>query len=122
MVRILDKVSNGYILYILRDLNGWIGDGARASITDAFGIPGENDNGRKVMELCGESGLCLGITYFEHRSLHKYTRVSRGQDRVEVKSMINLVLVKRICCFLCAGCEGSERNGTRPLKSPYCTV
>ena len=33
--------------------------------------------------------------YFEHSSLHKYTRVTRGQDRVEVKSMIDLVLVKR---------------------------
>ena len=34
-------------------------------------------------------------TYFMHRSLHKYTRVARGQDRAEVKSMIDLVLVKR---------------------------
>ena len=23
---------------------------------------------------------------------------------------------------LCVGCEGSERNGTRPLGSPCCTV
>ena len=34
-------------------------------------------------------------TYFEHRSLHKYTRVPRGQDGMEVKSMIDLVLVKK---------------------------
>ena len=34
-------------------------------------------------------------TYFEHRSLHKYTRVARDQDGVEVKSMINLVLAKK---------------------------
>ena len=27
--------------------------------------------------------------------LHKYTRVTRGQDGVEVKSMIDLVLVKK---------------------------
>ena len=31
----------------------------------------------------------------ERKSLHKYTRVARGQDGVEVKSMIDLVLVKR---------------------------
>ena len=30
-------------------------------------------------------GLCVGNTHFEHRSLHKYTRVVRGQDGVEVK-------------------------------------
>ena len=40
-------------------------------------------------------GLCVGNTYFKHRSLHKYTRVARGHDGVEIKSMINLVVVKR---------------------------
>ena len=37
----------------------------------------------------------MGNTYFKHRSLYKYTRVARGQDGVEIKSMIDLVLVKR---------------------------
>ena len=58
-------------------------------------MPGENDNGRRVVEVCAERGLCVSNTYFKHRSLHKYTRVARGQDGVEIKSMIDLVLVKR---------------------------
>ena len=33
--------------------------------------------------------------YFKCSSLHKYTRVARGQDGVEVKIMIDLVMVKR---------------------------
>ena len=37
----------------------------------------------------------MGNTYFEHRSLHKYTKVVSGQDGVEIKSIIDLVLVKR---------------------------
>ena len=64
-------------------------------ITGAFGVPGENKNGRRVVEFCAERGLCVGSTYFEHKSLHKYTRVLRGQDIVEAKSMIDLVLVER---------------------------
>ena len=44
---------------------------------------------------CEERDLCVGNTYFEHRSLHKYTRVSRGREGVEIKSIIDLVLVKR---------------------------
>ena len=39
--------------------------------------------------------------YFEHKSLHKYARVARGQEGVEVKSMIDLVLKKWICCIMC---------------------
>ena len=36
-----------------------------------------------------------------HRSLHKYTEVARGQDGVEVKSIIDLVLVKKdMVCYV----------------------
>ena len=73
-----------------------------------------------MVDFCAERGLCMCNTYLEHMSLHKYTRVARGQDGVEVKSMTDLV--KKLYANLCAGCEGSERNGTRPLRSPFCTV
>ena len=56
MDRILDRVGNGYRLCILADLNGWIGDRTRAGITGTFGVPGENDNGRRVVEFCKERG------------------------------------------------------------------
>ena len=42
---------------MLGDLNGWTGDRLRAGITGAFGVPGENKNGRKVVEFCAERGL-----------------------------------------------------------------
>ena len=49
-------------MYILGDLNGWIGDGTRSDITGAFGVPGENDNGRRMVEFFLEKGLCVGNT------------------------------------------------------------
>ena len=67
----------------------------RAGINGAFGVPGKNDNGRRVVEFFAERGLCVANTYVKLRSLHKYTRLARGQDGVEVKSMVDLVLVKR---------------------------
>ena len=75
-----------------------------------------------MVEFCAERGLCVGNTYFEYKSLHKYTGVPRGQDGVEVKDRIDLVLVKRGYGTLCAGCKGSERNRIRLLRSPRCTV
>ena len=43
----------------------------------------------------------MGNTYFEHNSLHKYTRVARDQDGVEVISMIDLLLVKKaMLCYV----------------------
>ena len=118
----MDRVGNGYISGVLGDLNEWIGDEVRASVTGAFGVPGENDNGRREVELCSEKELCVGNTYLEHKSLHKYTTVTRGQDGVKVKIRIDLVLVKKKYAALCAGWEGNERSGTRPLRSPCCDV
>ena len=37
----------------------------------------------------------MWVTQFEHKSFHKYIRVARGRDGGEVKSMIDLVLVKK---------------------------
>ena len=36
------------------------------SITGAFGVPGENDNGRRVVEFCAERGMGVGNTYMKH--------------------------------------------------------
>ena len=55
-----------------------------------------NKNGRRVVEFCAESGLYVSNTYFEHKNLHKYTRVAKGQDGVTVKSMIDLVQDVRV--------------------------
>ena len=41
-----------------------------------------------------ERRLCIGNTYFKYRNLHKYTRVARGQNGVDVKIMLYLVLAK----------------------------
>ena len=55
----LNNVGNGYRLCILGDLNGWIRDRTRVSITCACGVLGEYDNGRRVVEFCAERGLCV---------------------------------------------------------------
>ena len=75
-----------------------MGDRTRAGITGAFEVPGENNYGRRVVEFCEEKRICVGNTYFKHRSVHKSIRVAKGQSVVETKSMIDLVLVKRDIC------------------------
>ena len=60
MDRTLDSIGNGYRLCILGDLNRWIGDRMRDGIIGAFGVPGENDNDRRVVEFCAERGLYVG--------------------------------------------------------------
>ena len=54
------------------------GNRTRTGITGAFGDPGENDNGERVVEFCAERVQYVGNTYFDHMSLYKHTRGARG--------------------------------------------
>ena len=67
----------------------------RICIISAFGIPGENDGERSVVDFCSDMGLYASNTYFKLKNLFMYTRETRGPDGVQVMSMINLVLVKK---------------------------
>ena len=62
MDRTLDNVRNGYRLRILGYLIGCIGDSTRAGITGAFGVTGENDNGRRVRS-SAQKGECAWVTF-----------------------------------------------------------
>ena len=62
-----------------------------------------------------QRGGTVWVTHFKHRSFHKYTRVARDQNSVEIKSMIDLVLqyVKDMKVV---------RGMGQSLRPPCCTV
>ena len=78
MNRILDRIGNGYRLYILGDLNGWIQSRMRSGIIEGFGVPGDNSNGKRMVELFIERGLCVGNIYLKHKGT-KGLRQSGGK-------------------------------------------
>lgn len=57
---ILDRVSRGFRVNVLGYMNGWIGNWK--SITGAFGIERENENGRKVIDFCMDRVIISLIT------------------------------------------------------------
>ena len=48
--KVMYRVCNGHWLRMLEDLNEWVGDIVRVGITGAFGVPGEKDNRRGVVD------------------------------------------------------------------------
>ena len=67
----------------------------RICITSGFDVPGEKDNGRRMIDFCAERGLYASNTYLEHKNLQKCTRTARGEDGMEVMNTIDLLLVKK---------------------------
>ena len=119
MGRTVDRVGNRYRLCLLGDLNGWFGDRVRAGITDAFEVPGENKNGRRVVEFCDERGLCVGNIYFEHKNLHKGGKGPRWSGGKEHER--SSAGEERYAAF-CTEYESSEGNGVGHFGSLCCTV
>ena len=48
---------------MLGSQNGWVGDRLRVGITGVFEVPGEYDNGRRVIYFWAERGLCVCNTF-----------------------------------------------------------
>ena len=54
-------------------------------------------------------------TYFKNMSLHTYTRVVRGRNGGKEHDRSGAV--EEEYAEICAVCEDSKRNGTRPIRS-----
>ena len=53
----------------------------KTGITGGFGVSGENNNGRRLIDFYDERGLYVSSTYLKHKNLHKYTRVARMLEK-----------------------------------------
>ena len=65
-----------------------------AGITGVFKVPGENDNVRRWWSFA-KKGDSVWVTHILSTEVCISTLVVRGRDGVEIKSMIDLVLVRR---------------------------
>ena len=62
------------------------------SIVGKWGVPGVNENGECLVDLCSERGLFLSNTYFEHKLIHRYTWRRVGGNE-EQKGLIDYIAV-----------------------------
>ena len=48
---------------------------------------------KRVINVCALRGLCVGSTYFKHKSIHKYIRMAIEGDRIEIMSIMDMVVI-----------------------------
>ena len=76
---------------VLGDLNAKVGDRERGEVVGKFGVPGVNENGECLIELCEERCMIVGNTWFEKKLINKYTwERENGKDR----SLLDYILVQ----------------------------
>ena len=91
---------------MLGDMNAKVGDRKVYRVVGKYGLAGVNENGERLVEVCSERRLSIGITWFQKRLIQKYTREGEnGQERSQIdyvlmdeksKSLVENVNVYRV--------------------------
>ena len=86
--------KRGYVV-VLGDLNARVGDEEIEGVMGRYGVPGRNESGESLLNMCAENDLIVGNSLFKKKDINKYTwsRIERG--RVRERALMDYVLVKR---------------------------
>ena len=76
---------------VMGDMNAKVGDERVDEVVGKWGVPGKNENGEWLVDVCAERGLFLANTFFQHKMIHKYTWRRGGVD--EQKGLIDYMAV-----------------------------
>ena len=59
------------------------------TVMGKYGYGNINDNGERLVDLCGTNNLVIGGTIFPHREIHKLTWISpNGRDKNQIDHII----------------------------------
>jgi len=56
------------VIIVIEDLNRKVGTDPENGV---MGMPGENDNGRRMKDMCNKRGLYV-TNFVKHKNMHKY--------------------------------------------------
>ena len=65
----------------MREMNAWVGDRTRKDTTAALRVHSENESASLL-----NRRLCVGYTYLKDKYTHKYTKVARVRDGLNLRT------------------------------------
>jgi len=88
----LKEFEEGRKVIVMGDMNAKVGDERIDEVVGKWGVPGKNENGDNLVDICAERGLFLANTCFQHKMIHRYTW-RRGSGQNEQKGLIDYIAV-----------------------------
>ena len=82
-------------LVVLVDLNARVGNEVIDGIVGRHGVPGRNESGERLLEICAEQELVAGNSWFKKNNVYKYTWLRMAEQRVVDKALKDYVLLPR---------------------------
>ena len=80
---------------VLGDLNCRVGNEVIDGIVGQHGVPGRNESGERLLEMCAEQELVVGDSWFKKNDVYKYTWLRMAKGRVADKALMDCVLLPR---------------------------
>ena len=78
----INGCSENERIIVLGDMNAKVGNREVYRVVGMYGVLVVNENGERLVEVCGERRLSIGNTWFQNRLIQKYTREGEnGQER-----------------------------------------
>ena len=63
----MDGLSTRNYVFVLGDLNARVGDGEVEGVVGKYGVPGENESGERLLDMCVEQELVLEIVFLRRK-------------------------------------------------------
>ena len=64
-------------------------------IVGRHGVPGRNESGQRLLEMCAEQEFVVGNSWFKENDVYKFTWLRMAEGRVVDKALMDYVLLPR---------------------------
>ena len=91
----LGNFGNNCNVVIMGDMNARVGAEQIEGVIGRYGVPGRNENGDRMLNVCMERELTVGNTLFKKKSIHKYTWVRVIGGNVVDRGLLDFVVVSK---------------------------
>ena len=91
----VDGLSTRNYVVVLQDLNARLGDGEVEGVVGKYGVPGENESGERLFDMCVERELVIGNSFFKKKGIDKYKWIRVANGRVIERALMDYVLITK---------------------------
>ena len=95
LTRCVDGLTTRNFVVVLGDLNARVGDGEVEGVVGKYGVPGENESGERLLNMCVEQELVIGNSFFKKKEINKYTWIRVANGRVIERALMDYVLITK---------------------------
>ena len=90
LTRCVDGLTTRNYVVVLGDLNARVGDGEVEGVVGKYGVPGENESGERLLDMCVEQELVIGNSFFKKKEINKYTWIRVANGRVIERALMEM--------------------------------